>query len=204
VKALVAAKLLEFIRYLERSIQYSGKAGMVRRYFFTNGFDGAMSMLGIVLGTSLLAGADNLTVASAGLGAALAMFLSGFMGTYATEVAESKLRIKELHDTMLIDVEHTEVGRAGKVGAVIAAFLQGLGSLIFSLTVLSPYLYAVNYGLSGPTAMLSSIALGLVTLFVLGATLGKLTRQSLILTGAKMMGIGLITTALIFMVEWLF
>jgi VIT1/CCC1 family predicted Fe2+/Mn2+ transporter len=52
--------------------------------------------------------------------------------------------------------------------------------------------------------MLSSIALGLVTLFVLGATLGKLTRQSLILTGAKMMGIGLITTALIFMVEWLF
>jgi len=201
---LAVTKFREFKKYLERSIQYSGKAGMVRRYFFTNGFDGAMSMLGIILGTSLLAGADNLTVATAGLGAALAMFLSGFMGTYATEEAESKLRIRELHESLLIDVEHTEVGRAGKIGAIIAAFTQGLGSLIFSLSVLSPYLLALNYNLSGSTAMLSSIALGLLTLFILGASLGKLTSQSLIWTGAKMMGVGLITTALIFLVEWLF
>lgn len=200
-------KLLAWIRrkitYAETTLQYSGKSGMVRRYFFTNGFDGAMSMLGIVLGANLFGGTDNVTIATAGLGASLAMFISGFMGAYMTESAENRRLIRELNEAMLTDLEGSIVGSAGQAGAIIAGLLQGLGSLIFSIAVLAPYLASLLISPLADHSLPISIASGLAVLFILGLSLGKLTRHGMLATGLKMAAVGGVTAALMLLVDLL-
>ncbi|MEM4316185.1 MAG: hypothetical protein QXI97_06305 [Nitrososphaerota archaeon] len=195
------SQLRRIRRSVETTLQYSGKSGMVRRYFFTNGFDGAMSMLGIVLGTSLFGGANTLTVATAGLGASLAMFISGFMGTYVTESAENKRRIRELNEVMLTDMEGTVVGESGRVGAIVAGLLQGLGALIFAVAVLTPYLVSIHLPPLAEHALPASLASGLFVLFVLGLALGRLTRQGILITGLKMAAVGGVTSVLIILID---
>jgi predicted membrane protein (TIGR00267 family) len=198
---LIISRLRSLRQSIETVLQYSGKGGMVRRYFITNGFDGAMSMLGIILGVGLFGGTGSLTVVTAGLGAALAMFISGFMGTYLTETAESRRRIKELNETMLVDLSSTVVGSAGRAGALIAALLQGLGALIFGIAVLSPYLLSIYVRVLEQWAIPITIGMGVMVLFILGASLGRLTRQGVVETGVKTAAVGGVTAAIMLLID---
>ena len=198
---MIISRLRSLRQSIETVLQYSGKGGMVRRYFITNGFDGAMSMLGIILGVGLFGGTGSLTVVTAGLGAALAMFISGFMGTYLTETAESRRRIKELNETMLVDLSSTVVGSAGRAGALIAALLQGLGALIFGIAVLSPYLLSIYVRVLEQWAIPITIGMGVMVLFILGASLGRLTRQGVVETGVKTAAVGGVTAAIMLLID---
>jgi predicted membrane protein (TIGR00267 family) len=198
---LIISRLRSLRQSIETVLQYSGKGGMVRRYFITNGFDGAMSMLGIILGVGLFGGTGSLTVVTAELGAALAMFISGFMGTYLTETAESRRRIKELNETMLVDLSSTVVGSAGRAGALIAALLQGLGALIFGIAVLSPYLLSIYVRVLEQWAIPITIGMGVMVLFILGASLGRLTRQGVVETGVKTAAVGGVTAAIMLLID---
>jgi predicted membrane protein (TIGR00267 family) len=174
---------------------------MVRRYFFTNGFDGAISMLGVVIGLSLLGNVASLIVVTAGLGAALGMFVSGFMGTYVTESAESERRMRELREVMLTDVRNTVFDEAGRIGAIVAGLLQGSGSLVFSICVLSPFIASMFVeGLTG-YALPLSVILGLAVLFLMGILLGKITKQKAVLTGIKMATAGVITALILILID---
>ena len=176
---------------------------MVRRYFFTNGFDGAISMLGVIMGLGLLGNVENFIVVTAGLGAALGMFVSGFMGTYVTESAESEKRMRELREVLLTDVSNTVFDEAGRIGALVAGLLQGSGSLVFSVCVLSPYIASLFVGGLGAYSLPLSVTLGLVVLFLLGMLLGRMTRQRVVLTGIKMATAGVATALILILIDWL-
>ncbi len=174
---------------------------MARRYFIINGFDGAMSMLGIILGVALFGGVEYVTVATAGLGAALAMFISGFMGAYLTETAESNRRIKELNEMMLADLSSSVVESAGRVGAIITALMNGLGALVFGVAVLSPYLLSIYESGLAPWAMHISVGMGLTVLFILGGALGRLTKQGVLMMGVKTAVFGGVTAAILLLID---
>lgn len=191
------------IESIRTMLRYSGKSEMVRRYFFTNGFDGAISMLGVIMGLGLLGNVENFIVVTAGLGAALGMFVSGFMGTYVTESAESEKRMRELREVLLTDVSNTVFDEAGRIGALVAGLLQGSGSLVFSVCVLSPYIASLFVGGLGAYSLLLSVILGLVVLFLLGMLLGRMTRQRVVLTGIKMATAGVATALILILIDWL-
>ena len=70
-------------------------SGIARRYFVMNGFDGAMTTFGVVLGSWIAGVARSEIIILAGLGACLAMGLSGFFGAYIAERAERERHLKE-------------------------------------------------------------------------------------------------------------
>jgi len=71
-------------------------SGTARRYFVINGFDGAMTIFGIVLGSWIAGVSEPEIMVLAGLGACLAMGFSGFFGAYMAEKAERERRLKEM------------------------------------------------------------------------------------------------------------
>ena len=61
---------------------------IARRYVVTNGFDGALTMLGLTMGL-YLSGERSVGVALSGcLGAAVALTMSGLSSAYVSETAE--------------------------------------------------------------------------------------------------------------------
>ncbi|MBS7635721.1 hypothetical protein KEJ37_00005 [Candidatus Bathyarchaeota archaeon] len=58
---------------------------MARRYFVMNGFDGAMTIFGIILGSWMVGVIKPEVILLAGLGACLVMGVSGFFGAFMVE-----------------------------------------------------------------------------------------------------------------------
>ena len=77
--------LVERGRFL---LHITGTHGIVRRYFVVNGFDGALTMLGLIMGFLVSGPASLGVIISACLGAAIALGVSGVSSAYVSEVAE--------------------------------------------------------------------------------------------------------------------
>jgi predicted membrane protein (TIGR00267 family) len=68
---------------------------IARRCFVKNGFDGSMTMLGIIVGAWVVNATQTEIIVTSGLGACLAMGISGVSGAYMTERAERKRDLKK-------------------------------------------------------------------------------------------------------------
>ena len=193
----------ELILRIKTLLAYSEKQQVVRRYFFLSAFDGVLAAFGVIAGATLVGEESPATIVAAGLGASLAMLISGVTGAYITEESESKKRIKELEEAMLSDIENTEVAKAGIKGAVITALVNGLAAFGTSLLVLSPYILSLFNLLLFETALKITFILTLILLFSLGAFLAKTTKQNILVIGAKMMALGLLAILLILLLGFL-
>ena len=67
---------------ISRILRYSGAGEFSRRYAVMNAFDGIVAILGIVLGSTLLGEASAGNIIAAGVGALVAMGVSGVSGSY--------------------------------------------------------------------------------------------------------------------------
>ena len=61
---------------------------IARRFFVMNSFDGSLTMLGIIVGSWVSGVRNPSKIVGTGLGACLAMGISGMVGAYASERAE--------------------------------------------------------------------------------------------------------------------
>lgn len=178
---------------LSKIFRYSKAAEYPRRYLVVNAFDGAITVWGIILGVHFLGGGSAAQVVGAGVGASLAMGISGASGTYMAEMAEQERRIKELEDAMLTKIEATEIGRAHKQAAIIAAAVNSLSAALAGLLVLSPYAAALVHLIPEELAFTFSLAFTFATLFTLGVFLGRVAGKRLLFSGLKAVTIGAIT-----------
>ena len=182
-------KLLNKIR---RYINISGIAPLSRRYFVMNAFDGTTTILGIVAGASVAGITDEYWIVWPGLGAALAMSLSGFVGVYMTEEAERTGEMKTLEKSMLTELKDTVVGRASRFASLWAALVGGLAPALAALACLLPFLLSLAGVFSTASANQLSIVVSLTIMFILGALLGRISKRSMVLHGMRMLIVGLI------------
>ena len=186
------SKIFRWRSSLKRYIEVSRVSEISRRYFIMNSFDGVMTILGIVFGSLIANITQSKFILAAGLGASLAMFLSGFTGTYMTEKAERLKKFKELERDLLGSLDNTIHKRAVEIASIIAALIDGVSPLISSVIAISPFFF-VSFGLlSMEIAYFSSILLSLCLLFLLGVFLGKISRENIIISGLKMLLAGLL------------
>ena len=173
--------------------------GIARRYFIMNGFDGSMTMFGIVIGSWVAQITEAGVIVAAGLGACLAMGVSGFFGAFMAERAERKghLRVLEAEPTQP-DPIHYE---AHKFVSVYVALIDGISPTLTAIVSLAPFILTHGGLLSIETAYIISPTLTLVTLFSLGFYLGKIARENVWLYGVQMLTVGIITAVLIFLLE---
>jgi predicted membrane protein (TIGR00267 family) len=175
----------------------SGVGPITRRYFVMNAFDGALTMLGVVIGAYVSGVIDQPTVIiSAGIAGSIAMGASGVSGAYMTEKAERTKKIKDLEKAMLTDLKDGLHGKSHRFAAIFAAVVDGVSPALASMAVVSPF-FLVNFNIiTSEIAFFACIIITLIVLCLLGIYLAKISDESMIKYGIQMLLVGLITAFL--------
>ena len=171
--------------------------GIARRYLVTNGFDGALTMLGLVTGF-YASGMNELTVAiSACLGATFALFISGLSSAYLSEKAEREKELRELEQALVVDLKESGYGQASRYLPILVALVNGLSPLLLSLVILIP-LFVAEQGYSLPLSpFISAIIIALICIFFLGVFLGTISKTFWLWSGLRTLIIAALTVGVI-------
>jgi predicted membrane protein (TIGR00267 family) len=176
-------------------LKITGMGPIARRYFVKNGFDGSMTMLGIVVG-SWVADSQASIIVATGLGACLAMGISGLFGAYMTERAERKRDLKNLENAMMTKLKDSVITDASSFVSFFAAIVDGGSPILTALVSLLPFFLTLGGFVAIGNAYILSFALTLVTLFALGIYLGKIAKENALLYGIQTLVAGIITVAI--------
>lgn len=192
----ILRKHVERFHYYDRITKMSS---ILRRYFVMNAFDGALTIFGVLIGAYFANLHDTSSIVKLGLATAIAVGVSGFTGTFFTERAERKKELRKLEAVIQRKLDKTEIHRAYHYASIITAIVDGTSPLIASLIILSPFLISfVNV----PIQMLyyTSFGLAIISFFLLGAFLGKISHENILLTGLKLVIAGLLCLTVIFFI----
>ena len=190
-------------RALQQLQEYSDIAEIgeiARRYFAMNAFDGVLTIIGVLMGNYTAGVRTSAIVISTGLATCVAMGISGLWGAYLTESAERKRGLDILENHTLTDLSDTKIGRASRAAVIIVALVDGLAPFASALVVLLPFFFSVFLG-DVTVSYYLSLGMALGTLFALGAFLGRVSKESLILSGVKMIGAGLVCILLSYLLD---
>jgi predicted membrane protein (TIGR00267 family) len=173
--------------------------GIARRYFVVNGFDGALTMLGLIVGFHVSGEVELAVVINACLGAAVALGVSGVSSAYISEVAEKRRELRELERAMAVELESSAYGRAARLLPLLIALVNGLAPLVLSLLIIAP-LWLAHYGVALPlTPLETALGVALVLIFLLGVFLGRVSGVFWLWAGLRTLLIAVATGALVFL-----
>ena len=167
---------------------------IARRYFVSNGFDGTLTCIGIVVGATLSGVADGVTVIKIGLGAAVGLGTSAVWSVWEIERAETKAEIRRMERAMLVDLDDTRIQRDRAAARLLHATASGLGPLVGILLPMVPFLFAGPLSLG--LATVASVGLGVALLFVFGAYLGSISGLRWYVAGVRMGLAGLVVAGI--------
>jgi len=175
-------------------------SGIARRYFIMNGFDGAMAIFGIVLGSWMASVTKPEVILLAGFGACLAMGVSGFFGAFMAEKAERERHLKDMEEATKnrVDPIHYE---AARFVVIYVALIDGLSPALTATISLAPFILASMKIISISSAYFISVPLSLAVLFLLGIYLGKVAKENGWLYGMAMVAVGALTALIIFLIQ---
>ncbi len=168
---------------------------IARRYFVIGAFDGALTIMGVILGAYAAGALTKNLVLVAGSATAIALSVSSAVGAYEAERIESAIQHKEIERAMLSTVKGTRKESA-KAGNLASAFVHGIAPLIASLVPLIPFLLMPEID-----AMVFAIVITIGFLFIMGAYLGSLIKEMIFYTGLRFVAAGLITAIIVFLIH---
>ena len=176
----------------------SDSAHIARRYFVTNGFDGALTMLGLVTGFRLSEGMSLEAAFWACIGTAVALATSGISSAYISESAERRKTLRDLEDAMAgTPLENTAHGRAARLAPLFVAFVNGGAPLLLALVIALP-IWLGWHAVALPLAPLDmAIAVAFVEIALLGAFLGRVADTPWLWMSLKTLAVAAVTAAII-------
>ncbi len=168
---------------------------IARRYFVSNGFDGTLTCIGVVVGAVLSGVPDGVTVIKIGAGAAVGLGTSALWSVWEIERAETKAEILRIERAMLTDLDDTRVQRQQRGARVFHALASGLGPLIGILIPLTPFTVEGTL-LTMVEAAVIAVGLGIGVLCAFGAYMGSISGQRWYVAAARMGLAGLVVAAI--------
>ncbi|TNF88582.1 MAG: VIT1/CCC1 transporter family protein [Gammaproteobacteria bacterium] len=188
--------LLEQASFLLRITRSSD---IVRRYFVVNGFDGALAMLGLIIGFLVSDAGDLTVIINVCVGAAIALGMSGLSSAYVSEAAERRRELGKLEEAMITDLHDSAHGEAAREVPLLIALVNGLAPLIISLLILLPlFLHQAGFSLPLPP-LYAAIVVALLVIFLLGVFLGRISGVSWLRSGIQTLLVAVVTAALIYL-----
>lgn len=179
-------------------LSISDSRGIVRRYLVVNGFDGALTMLGLIIGFVVSSSSQLEVIINACVAAAIALGMSGISSAWVSEVAERKRELRELEEAMLADLGRSAHGQAARWVPLLVALVNGGAPLLISLLIITP-MWLAQGGVILPAPALSlAISIAAVVIFVLGILLGRIADVSWVRSGIQTVAIAALTVALIY------
>lgn len=185
---------------IKEYMRISRVEGLARRYFIMNGFDGALTTLGVVLGGWFGGVRDPRIVFGLGLSTGIAMAVSGAWGAMISERAERLKSKRDLEKALFTNLDGSVIEKASNFAVILVSFIDALSPLAFSLAILSPYAFSWMGLLSPTEAFQTSMAVGGISLFSLGFFLGRTSKENPILHGLLMLLAGVALSLIILLI----
>lgn len=174
---------------------------IARRYFVVNGFDGALTMIGLLVGFAASDSSELKVVINVCLGAAIALGVSGVSSAYISEAAEKQHELRALEKAMLADLGNSAYGRGTRLLPLVIALVNGSAPLVMSLAIIAP-LWAAQASLPLPLAPLyAALAVGLVVIFLLGIYIGRISGTFWLWAGVRTLLVAALTAGLVVLVS---
>ena len=192
---------------LENLIQRNGdfvSDEITRRAFVNNAFDGALTILGILMGNIVLGATDPRLVISTGLSACLAMGMSGAFGRYLSERAERKRTLRQMERYMFTDLSGSILERESDKKVLMISLIDGLSPALAAVIPLIPFFLAQSVLISVEVGVIASFVLDFFVLFILGVFLGRVSGENVLLHGMLVVAVGFITSLIIFLSAFFF
>ena len=178
-------KLLENYRLYNAMVDISS---ISRRYFVIGFFDGVLTVLGMIMGAHLSGDASKELIISAGIATALALGISSGWGAFEAERAEQIIAKMEKKKALLKDVKGCAIDKAHEFAMIVSSIVHGVAPIPAAVIPIMPYLFfPLNQ------AFYFALALGLLSLFIVGMFLGKISKTNLIVSGLRMVTAGFVT-----------
>lgn len=178
----------------------AGSMRIVRRYVVVNGFDGALTTLGLLSGFAAGPAVPLEVVVHACMGAAIALGISGVTSAYLSESAERRRELLELEEAMITDLSASQVARASRSAAWLVALANGLAPFGMALLITLPlWLAAALPDWLAPVP--SAIGWAFCCIFLLGAFLAQVGRSLWLWSGIKALVVALGTVGLIILLQ---
>lgn len=192
-------KLMESVRNLRYLFGLTKSASIARRYFVIGAFDGALTILGVIIGAYVAEANVHPELArqliiGAGLAGGIALAVSSAVGAYEAERVEHILSHKNLEQAMLSSVEGTRK-EAMTVSIVVSATVHGAAPMIAAIVPLLPFFFMPLH-----EAVVTGIVVTMMFLFVLGAFLGNLIKEIFVYTGLRFVIAGLATAIVLILI----
>jgi predicted membrane protein (TIGR00267 family) len=183
-----------------RFLRLTRSHGIARRYFVVNGFDGALAMLGLVMGFYVTEGAPLDTAITACMGTAVALGISGLSSAYISESAERQRALRDLEDAMAGEsLAESSHGRAALFVPLYVAAVNGLAPFVTALIIIAP-LGLARGGVAFPfSPFAASAAAATVLLFLYGVYLGAVSGAFWLWSGLRTLLIAAATAGIILM-----
>ncbi|MES0327031.1 MAG: hypothetical protein ABUK13_02460 [Gammaproteobacteria bacterium] len=172
---------------------------IVRRYFVVNGFDGALTMLGLIIGFIVSESDDLAVIFNVCLGAAIALGMSGLSSAYISESAERKHALDKLEQAMVSDLSDSAHGEASRRVPLLIALVNGLAPLLISFLILLPIWLSISGIVLPLSPLYAAIIVALLLLFLLGVFLGSIAGISWLRSGLQTLLVAMVTAVLIYL-----
>ncbi len=167
-------------------------SSIARRYFVIGSFDGALTILGVILGS--LHSLSKELVITAGVAGGVALAVSSIVGAYEAERVENKLEHRELENAMLTQIGGTHE-KAVRFTTIVSSLVHGSAPLIAAMIPIIPFLF-----LEVHLAVVVSIGLTLSFLFTMGAYMGSLIKENIVYSGLRFILAGLLTAMITYLI----
>ena len=181
-------------------LEISGSQEIMRRYFVVNGFDGALTLLGLLMGFHVSGRAEVSLVITSCLATALALGMSGISSAYISEAAERRSSLARLENAMIADLEESHHARAAVLVPWLVALVNGLAPLFFGLLIITPLWLAKSGVLQLQQPLYAAMLVALAIIFLLGVFLGRIGNRFWLLSGLQALAVAAVTLGLIHLI----
>jgi len=172
---------------------------ITRRYIALNGFDGVITILGVLLGNFIIQSSDYKHVIISGAAVCISLSVSGVWSAYNSESAERAKEIKDLEQSTLHGLDGTVISRAQRFAAFILAAVNGISSGLSAFIPLVPFFFGKFLPINW--CYYAAAFLAFLILIGIGLFLGKVSKRNLSVSVFKMILAGAFCIGLGFLLE---
>ena len=194
-------KIKDYTQTVKTYNKIANIAQITRRYVAINGFDGVITIMGVLIGNFIIGTVDYKQVIISGSAVCISLSVSGVWSAYNSESAERTREIQELEKSTLHVLDGTVISRAQSFASIILAAINGLSSGTTAFIPLIPFFFGshipinIGYYLGASLAFLILIGFGIF--------LGKISNRNLLISIIKMVLAGIFVIGLGFLLEFI-
>lgn len=166
----------------------------IRRYIVINGFDGIITIMGVLVGNYVVKVSDYKHVILTSLAVCISLGVSGIWGAYFFESAERHKSQRDLENSTLHKLDHTVIYYANRFASLMTGVINGIAPVVTALIPIIPFFFGKVIDIK--FCYYISFGVAMLSLFAIGIFLGKTSRTRLIIGGIKMLLAGIFCVVL--------